>query len=419
MRTFLFALPAHSRRSLAWHVPAVVLDGLTQGIAVLYLVVARKSLFASDLVVTLLTIGPVGVMLFANVFALRMIGRPKRPYFVAAALVGRAPLLGVFFVHDAASYTALLLMSFFAYLVFKPAENSILQANYERAHRGRIYGWLNAILLVASMVSAFGGGRILDGNPEAFRHLLPASGLVGLLAMGCYALLPVRALEYEKPLATRPGLFAAYRNFFDALWKDRQFGRIELCFLVYGMGIIMLDPLMVIFIVDELRLDYSEAATALGLIGQLAVLLLAPAVGRIFDRASPFKMLGWSVLLLAVFPVALCAARGAGALYFAYAIRGVAMSGILMVWNLGPIHFAGERDSSNYMGVHMTLTGVRGLAAPLLGMGMYYLIGLSGAFLVAAALFVAAGVLALRFGGRPQAVGDKIDSGNAGVAADG
>ena len=84
------------------------------------------------------------------------------------------------------------------------------------------------------------------------------------------------------------------------------------------------------------------------------------------------------------------------------------MSAVIMLWNLGPINFAGEKDSSNYMGVHMTLTGVRGVLAPFIGMGSFYLIGLRNAFLVSAALFLVAAIMSFRFrklGGSVQSEG--------------
>jgi predicted MFS family arabinose efflux permease len=394
----LFAgLPEHSRRSLAFHVPAVILDGLVQGVAVLFLIVARKTLLASDAIVTILTIGPVGIMVFGNVLGVAMLGRSKRAFLVAAAVIGRLPLLLVFFVSGARAYAAILVFSFFYYIVFKPAENSIIQANYGREVRGRIYGWLNSLLLLCIMAGAWAGGRILDASHDNYRYLIPGAGVVGFLAMMLYAFLPVRAMDYDAPREVRKGVLAAYRNFFESLLDDKPFGRMEASFLVYGFGIIMLDPLLIIFVVNDLKLDYSAAATALGLIGQLGVLALSPVVGRLFERARPCAMLGGSVLLLVAFPVMLFFAHGTALLYAAYVVRGVAMSGILMVWNLGPIHYARERDSTNYMGVHLTLTGVRGLFAPLLGMGCYYLLGIRGAFLVSAAIFVAAGSMSLAF----------------------
>ena len=52
---------------------------------------------------------------------------------------------------------------------------------------------------------------------------------------------------------------------------------------------------------------------------------------------------------------------------------GVAFGGGRLAWNLGHHDFAPAHHSSRYMGVHVTLTGTRGLVAPFLAVGLYQL----------------------------------------------
>ena len=40
-------------------------------------------------------------------------------------------------------------------------------------------------------------------------------------------------------------------------------------------------------------------------------------------------------------------------------------------WNLGHNDFASDGRSTLYMSIHVTLTGIRGLIAPLVGVGLY------------------------------------------------
>jgi len=42
-----------------------------------------------------------------------------------------------------------------------------------------------------------------------------------------------------------------------------------------------------------------------------------------------------------------------------------------LAWNLGHQHFAPPNRDAEYMGVHVTLTGVRGLLGPLLAVEIY------------------------------------------------
>ena len=52
-------------------------------------------------------------------------------------------------------------------------------------------------------------------------------------------------------------------------------------------------------------------------------------------------------------------------------VLGVGRGGGALAWNLGHNDFASEERSVDYMSVHVTLTGIRGLIAPLAGVGLY------------------------------------------------
>ena len=53
---------------------------------------------------------------------------------------------------------------------------------------------------------------------------------------------------------------------------------------------------------------------------------------------------------------------------------GLSMAGANLGWNLGHNDFASLGRAQHYMGVHVTLTGVRGLIAPSVGMLCYQLL---------------------------------------------
>jgi hypothetical protein len=50
---------------------------------------------------------------------------------------------------------------------------------------------------------------------------------------------------------------------------------------------------------------------------------------------------------------------------------GAARSGGGLAWNIGHNDFAPSERAGAYMGVHVTLTGIRGAFAPFLGMALY------------------------------------------------
>jgi hypothetical protein len=52
-------------------------------------------------------------------------------------------------------------------------------------------------------------------------------------------------------------------------------------------------------------------------------------------------------------------------------VLGVARGGGMIAWNLGHNDFASRRLVAVYMGIHVTLTGIRGAFAPFLGILLY------------------------------------------------
>jgi hypothetical protein len=52
-------------------------------------------------------------------------------------------------------------------------------------------------------------------------------------------------------------------------------------------------------------------------------------------------------------------------------LKGVAIGGGVLGWNLGHHDFAPPERTSDYMSVHVTLTGVRGVIGPLAAVQLY------------------------------------------------
>lgn len=156
--------------------------------------------------------------------------------------------------------------------------------------------------------------------------------------------------------------------------------------------------------VDKLQLSYTNNFLAKGILSQLGMLFLAPLFGKLHDKMHPFKYIGFSFALLMLFPLlfvlsSLWAGESVIAViivFIAYTIFGLAMTGVNMAWNMSSIFFAGDEDAAMYQSVHVTLTGVRGLIAPVLGFALLRLIGIEAVFYVAAGFLALASYMSFR-----------------------
>ena len=96
-------------------------------------------------------------------------------------------------------------------------------------------------------------------------------------------------------------------------------------------------------------------------------------------------------------------------LYAASVLRGASMAGLNVVWNLGPMHLAPRGKVSDYMGVHVTLVGVRGLIGPPLAILLREAIGVHAAIAVGALFALTAAITTRR--------AERRDSGRDGRSA--
>ncbi len=400
-------LPLYSRYTYRLHLRAVALDGAMLGIFSLIDVILRKALGASKIEIALyVMLGPVAA-LASSAFANLMAGRPRRPLFLGAAIVGRLALGAGALVASPAGVLALVALHALASAAVIPLLNTIYQANYPAKVRGRVVGLAMAVQTAAEIGAALTAGALLEWDARAYRVLLPVAGVLGFFAMLTYGRIRLRG---ERRRFRRAGLAAAaptfglvrsFREAFALLRAEPGFRRFETAFVTYGLGFFVMMAVIPIYLVDVLRATYVEAAVAKSLCFGVARILCLPLSGRYVDRVGPVKAGVAIFAFLALFPATLALSRSMWPAYAAFAVFGAGMAGVSIIWSLGSIHFAGDRDSSIYQGVHVTLIGVRGTFGPLIGYLAMTFAGPRLAMAIAcAALLGAAGLLAAQPGRR-------------------
>jgi hypothetical protein len=147
-----------------------------------------------------------------------------------------------------------------------------------------------------------------------------------------------------------------------------------------------------------LGFTFFQMAQATGFYSQVFVMLILPLAGLVYDRIDLWRLWTVSLALLLGYPLLMLGAyltRLAPMAYSSFVFYSLGIAGIMILWNLGSLRFAGQGDSLLYQGIHVALTGIRGLFGPLLG---YLLIARSGfpaVFLASAGLLALAGAISL------------------------
>lgn len=385
--------------------------------------VLAKSLRASGSLITLsVMLDNVGMFLALYWGHLLATRGHRRAYLVWAGVLGRLVMVLALFVHDAVQMSCLLAVVYFFSAMVYPAQNAIFQGNFRPTLQGRYFGIGTAIQNGVAVVASLVIGRMLDRDPDLFRIIYAVLGVCGFVFL--YLLsrapepegtapeprgarlfgmlpLPPRAVGPFTPGRIWRGLARPFADAMRIYREDRDFNWFEVNFMTYGAAFMCLSPIVPIFLTEQLRLSYHEISTARVLIGQIAVALLGPAMGRLMDRYHPVRLCAVAFAILALYPVvldlagALPLAAPVRLVYLAFAFYSVGMAGVNIAWNVGSMAFAPPGQGGYYQGIHVAMVGIRGTLGPLAGFAVYELFGLRAVFWLAFGLFMAASVSSL------------------------
>ena len=247
--------------------------------------------------------------------------------------------------------------------------------NYPRHVRARATARLQAVSSLMVVLTTSIAGLLLDAHPENFRWLYVAGAVFGALGVWTFRNVTVLGEKRHQVLERRGQRDPADRNaFFSILRADPHYARYQLHQFVSGVAAMMLEPPLVYLVSKQIGASYFASIGVVMLIPFLLHLATIPFWARYLDRVHVAEFRAkqnmlWMLGILAMF-------AGAWHLSLAWLVVGRIITGITngggsLAWQLGHNDFAPRDQLSAYMGIHVTLTGVRGAFAPFLGMALY------------------------------------------------
>jgi hypothetical protein len=310
--------------------------------------------------------------------------------------------------------TVLAVLAYLIGNVAAPALNGIWRNNYPSSHRYRAVGVVMTSIAAAALVTSLTAGWLLKTQGEGlFRSVFLVGGGCGILGVAVFSRIKVRGEGEMKDAETEWKPFSFAGNL-AVLRRDRRFGKFMLLQFMLGFSNLMAGPALISLLKGQ-RADYLEASVVLSAAPSIVTVLTMPLWGRWLQGINPWRARSLQSLIWIV-GFSLIAFSGAHlALVVAgQAVVGAALGGGNLLWSLQQMYFARKEDVPKYMGVHCTLTGVRGLIAPFVGVALMGVVGAHGVFFVALAGFVAAEAFALRMARREHleaALRGNVDAG--------
>jgi MFS family permease len=370
-------------------------------------IISKKTFHALDWQLTLLAmVWPVSN--FISIWWGKILehSKHKSRYFLLVAILGRLVLIAGLWIANMNQFLLLLTFMFSFSSLLIPATNAIYQENISPDNRGRVFGYTVSLSTLISMILTYFAGRLLDINENSYHMILITAGIAGFLSALALSLVKFDE-NYQKPnvgkMTPRDFAFTPIKRMLEILKTNKEFAKFERNFSAYGMGFLIMLPVMPIYMVQTLKLNYTSNFLAKGILSQLGVLLLSPVLGKLHDKFHPHKFTALSFGSLALFPAFFLVSGMMHDRFWAilmvnvaFVFFGVAMTGVNLSWNMGTIYFAGKGESPMYQSVHVTLTGIRGVIAPLLGLVLLRLFGIFSVFIFALGALILASWLSYR-----------------------
>jgi len=265
---------------------------------------------------------------------------------------------------------------------------SIWRANYPAAHRGKIVVLIYFLITLGHSLTVFAFTAMMDKWHFPFQMVYGISGVLGLICGYLFSRIRICreggfirsqsvGLEKIKLLA---GL--------SVLRSDRRFRQYMSWQMLNGFATMVVETGILVLIIN----DVFQSGWLLGGSALTGVQFMTAAVAgllwaRVYDRSDIFTMrfygaVGWAlsrmVLVLGVYYHSMVV------VLVSRAISGVAMGAGRLNWRLGHMEFAPPEKDSLYMGAHVSLTGLRGMVAPFVGIYLFRInfLGPNGIWLI-------------------------------------
>jgi hypothetical protein len=296
------------------------------------------------------------------------------------------------------------------------ARSDVWRANYPRSDRARVTGRLGMVasLIVATTAIVLSvaldarailaqwlprlagdAGQLLKGllelgvlwptdpldGAQAHRLIYLLAVVLGMFGVWAYSRVRWRGrvAHLDQELASKERLdLPGPRSMLTVLRDDRFYRRFMAAQFLLGAPNLAAMPVFIIGLERIFALPYTPSMVLTQVIPIVLPVVTIPFWAYLLDRMHVVR---YRVYQSAFFIVA-NALTGIGFLteqlwliVLARFTLGIAFGGGMLAWQLGHHDFAKRELASVYMGIHVTLTGVRGVIAPFVGVLLYSGVG--------------------------------------------
>ncbi len=406
MKLFNLNICCEERNTFRLHVAYSIIEGFILGILALNEFVFIKSLLGTNYQLGVLfqfSMLVFVLLIFVNEFLKRV--EKRRVFLRRVGIFTRLPLMLLFFFPRSPEafqgdsvyhliFLGIFLIYYLAALIINPTINLLLKTNYSHNNFGKLYSYAQSANKVVLLVVTFLYGLLLDYDNYAFTYIFPVASVLGIISIYLLSKInytPPKTIEIKNSFSE--SVILSIKNMYRILKNNKPYLHFEIGFMLYGFAFMTTYAVITIFFNDELKLNYSSVAFYKNSYNILAILLL-PVFGKILGKLDPrkFAIITYGslaaylffILITEYFPVYI---EIAGIkLYYTLILyiifHGFFAATMVLLWNIGSAYFGKDNEADIYQSIHLFLTGLRAIIAPLFGIFIYEQFGFTFTFSV-------------------------------------
>jgi len=381
-------------RNLRLEIVSTMLAGLGTGMIMPFLAVMALKYGGDAFDTAVIAAAPAAANLLALLWG-RLTRNCNRVYLISFfSGMARLFILFMAFTTQSSVLVLLTLMFFVLLSVTMPSYVSLMHTIYPEDKRASYMAYVRISGGLAIIAGTYAGGHWLDGRFHLAVLIAFGLGVAGMAVFG----------RIREPLAGRRENETAdsgVKDFIAAFKMDGAFQLLLLGVFIYEFFQLLPASVYPIYQLERLGLSFGQIGL-LGIVMTAASLLFNLIWGDVIDRQSIGSVLLICALLGALYPLVYWLIPYPLAIVCAAFAAGAAGAGMDLAW-IGFISREAGRHISSYSGIYLTLVGLRGILAPIMGaaaakhFGMDSVMGLSFSF---ALLSVVPFLLLLRREGR-------------------
>lgn len=335
-----------------------------------------------NLAVAVVTAAPAVANISSFIWATLSHGRPK-VRFISTLQLATAGLVALIAATPHTPFglvmlTTLVVLARVTWTGVITTRTAVWGANYPRADRARIAGKMATVQSAALSFVGILLGTAMDWNEKSFHWLFPLCAAIGVFGNTIYRRVRLRGqrrlarAERSGRIEDRPTLNPM--SVTRVLRADPLYRRFMLWMFIFGLGNLMLSAPLAIVLNDGFHVSYITGILITSAIPTALMPISIPLWSRLLNRCHVVEFRAkhaWSFVTVSCLQFLGAGLHSLPLFFIASVAMGIAFGGGVLAWNLGHHDFAPPHRDGQYMGVHVTLTGLRGLLAPFLAVGIY------------------------------------------------